>query len=86
MARMGLSELYNNKPETFLDLSVNTVHIPCSQHIGAPAVSVVAKGDSVTCGQLIAKAVEGKPSANIHASIAGRVVSVGSVIEIEGGK
>ena len=86
MARMGLSELYNNKPETFLDLAVQKVHIPCSQHIGAPAEAVVSKGDTVNVGQLIAKAAEGKPSANIHASIAGRVVSVGSVIEIEGGK
>jgi Na+-translocating ferredoxin:NAD+ oxidoreductase RnfC subunit len=86
MARMGLSKLYNTTPETFLDLTVDKVHIPCSQHIGAPAESVVAKGDTVVCGQLIAKAAEGKPSANIHASIAGRVVSAGSVIEIEGGK
>jgi Na+-translocating ferredoxin:NAD+ oxidoreductase RnfC subunit len=85
MARMGLSELYANKPERFAELAVTTVKIPCGQHIGAPAVPVVAAGDQVAAGQLIARAVEGKPSANIHASIAGRVTAVGTAIEIEGG-
>jgi Na+-translocating ferredoxin:NAD+ oxidoreductase RnfC subunit len=85
MARMGLSSLYERKVQDYIELDAKKVHIPCSQHIGAPAVPVVAAGDAVECGQLIAKAVEGKPSANIHASISGKVTSVGSVIEIEGG-
>jgi biotin carboxyl carrier protein len=86
MARMGLGDLYKNKPGAFLDLEVHTVHIPCSQHIGVPAEPLVAPGDTVQCGDLIARAVEGKLSANIHASISGRVGAVGQVIEIEGGK
>ena len=36
------------------------VTIPISQHIGAPAVAVVAKGDTVVVGQLIAKAGDRK--------------------------
>jgi predicted deacylase len=84
MARMGLLEEYNNWRENYIELAPKRVSIPCSQHIGAPAVPVVSAGDTVECGQLIAKAVEGKPSANVHASIAGRVVSADSVIVIEG--
>jgi Na+-translocating ferredoxin:NAD+ oxidoreductase RnfC subunit len=84
MARMGLLEEYDNWDENYIELTPKRVSIPCSQHIGAPAVPVVSAGDTVECGQLIAKAVEGKPSANIHASIAGRVVSADSVIVIEG--
>jgi Na+-translocating ferredoxin:NAD+ oxidoreductase RnfC subunit len=84
MARMGLLEEYGAWNENYIELKPRRVRIPCSQHIGAPAVPVVSAGDTVQCGQLIAKAVEGKPSANIHASISGRVVSADSVIVIEG--
>jgi Na+-translocating ferredoxin:NAD+ oxidoreductase RnfC subunit len=85
MARMGLLEEYDNWSENYIEIAPKRVRIPCSQHIGAPALPVVSAGDQVECGQLIAKAVEGKPSANIHASIAGRVVSADTVIVIEGG-
>jgi Na+-translocating ferredoxin:NAD+ oxidoreductase RnfC subunit len=85
MARMGLLEEYDTWRENYIELEPKKVQIPCSQHIGAPAEPVISVGDQVECGQLIAKAAEGKPSANIHASIAGRVVSVDSVIVIEGG-
>jgi Na+-translocating ferredoxin:NAD+ oxidoreductase RnfC subunit len=84
MARMGLLAEYDNWKENYIELAPRQVRIPCSQHIGAPAALVVSAGDRVECGQLIAKAAEGKPSANIHASIAGRVVSADSVIVIEG--
>ncbi|MDR2342983.1 MAG: SLBB domain-containing protein [Spirochaetaceae bacterium] len=83
MARMGLLEEYANWEENYIELAPKRVRIPCSQHIGAPAVPVVSAGDTVECGQLIAKAAEGKPSANVHASIPGRVVSADSVIVIE---
>ncbi|MDR2052841.1 MAG: SLBB domain-containing protein [Treponema sp.] len=84
MARMGLLDEYSNWSENYIELVPKQVRIPCSQHIGAPAVPVVSAGDTVKCGQLIAKAVEGKPGANVHASIPGRVVSADSVIVIEG--
>ena len=51
------------------------VQIPLAQHIGAPATAVVAKGDKVLTGQLIAEAT-GFMSANIHAPISGTVQSV----------
>ena len=48
-----------------------------------PAEAVVNVGDCVKCGQLIAKCPEGKMGANVHASIDGKVTSVGEVITIE---
>lgn len=51
------------------------VTIPLSQHIGAPAVAKVAKGDVVKTGQLIAEA-GGFVSANIHAPVSGTVTGV----------
>ncbi|MBR1815866.1 MAG: electron transport complex subunit RsxC [Lachnospiraceae bacterium] len=45
---------------------------PLSQHIGKPAKPVVKKGDMVKAGDLIAEA-DGFVSANIHASISGKV-------------
>jgi electron transport complex protein RnfC len=51
------------------------VRIFLSQHIGAPATPVVAKGDKVKVGQLIAKAA-GFVSANIHSSVSGTVTGI----------
>ncbi|MDR1887540.1 MAG: electron transport complex subunit RsxC [Prevotellaceae bacterium] len=51
------------------------VRIFLSQHIGAPATPVVARGDKVKVGQLIAKAA-GFVSANIHSSVSGTVTNI----------
>lgn len=48
---------------------------PLSQHIGAPAVAVVNKGDHVLAGQKIADA-GGFVSAPIHASVSGTVKGI----------
>lgn len=48
---------------------------PLSQHIGAPAVPVVKKGDHVLTGQLIAQA-GGFVSAPIYASVSGTVKAI----------
>jgi len=85
MSRMGLLDEYANWSENYMELDAKNVCIPCSQHIGVPAVPVVSLGERVSQGQLVAKAVEGKPSANIHASISGNIVRVDSAISIEGG-
>jgi electron transport complex protein RnfC len=53
----------------------DVVKIPLAQHIGAPAVAKVAKGDHVLTGQLIAEAASFM-SANIHAPISGTVTAV----------
>ncbi len=64
----------NTKQIEVLELP-DVVSIPLGQHIGAPATSVVAKGDKVLTGQLIAEAT-GFMSANIHSPISGTVASV----------
>lgn len=53
----------------------DVVTIPLGQHIGAPAVAKVAKGDKVLTGQLIAEAASFM-SANIHSPISGTVTAV----------
>ena len=49
--------------------------IPVSQHLGAPAAPVVAKGDKVRVGQLIAQS-SGFVSANVHSGVSGTVLAV----------
>ena len=48
---------------------------PLSQHIGAPAVPIVKKGDRVLVGQKIAEA-GGFVSANIHSGVSGTVKTI----------
>ena len=59
------------------------VIIPLSQHIGAPAIPTVKKGDRVKAGQLIGQAA-GFISANIHSSVSGTVVGIDSVTDARG--
>lgn len=56
---------------------------PLSQHIGAPANPVVAKGDKVKVGTLIAEA-GGFVSAPIYSSVSGTVFKIDSVIDATG--
>ena len=51
------------------------------QHIGVPAKPVVEAGDIVTEGQLIGEA-EGSLSANVHASIPGKVVNISEELTV----
>jgi len=60
-----------------------TAIIPVSQHLGAPAIPVVAKGDYVKTGQLIAKG-NGFVSSNVHASVSGNVAKIEDVTDISG--
>lgn len=56
-----------------------TACLPLSQHIGAPAVPVVAKGDKVQRGALIAEAPK-FISASLHAPISGTVAAIEQVV------
>lgn len=60
-----------------------SVIIPVSQHIGAPAKVLVAKGDKVKAGQLIAQS-SGFVSANVHSSVSGTVVKVDIFLDSTG--
>ena len=56
---------------------------PLSQHIGAPAKPVVAKGDKVKVGTLIAEA-GGYVSAPIYSSVSGTVLKIDNAIDATG--
>lgn len=56
-----------------------------NQHIGKPAIPVVAKGDHVLAGQLIARA-DGFVSANIVSSVSGTVKDIRKVRTATGAK
>ena len=60
-----------------------TVIIPLNQHIGAPAVPLVSKGDKILTGQLIAKA-GGFVSSNIHSSVSGTINKIESMPDNSG--
>ncbi|MDD3300673.1 MAG: RnfABCDGE type electron transport complex subunit C, partial [Bacteroidales bacterium] len=62
---------------------MDMAYISVSQHLGAPAEPVVAKGDKVKTGQLVAKA-SGFISANIHSSVSGTVSSIELLPDIFG--
>lgn len=58
---------------------------PLSQHIGAPAVPIVKKGDKVLVGQKIAEA-GGFVSANIHSGVSGTVKMIEPRMTVGGTK
>lgn len=76
IARLGLSQYDVEAPLSAGIVEPASVCISLRQHIGAPAQPVVAPGDAVRKGQLIADIPEGKMGACVHASIMGMVTSV----------
>ena len=56
---------------------------PLSQHIGAPAKPVVAKGDKVKVGTLLAEA-GGFVSAPIYSSVSGTVLKIDNAVDATG--
>ena len=60
---------------SFADTVVNLV-VGIVIYLVVPAVASVKKGDTVTAGQIIATAAEGKLSVNIHSSVNGKVKEV----------
>jgi len=60
-----------------------TVYISVAQHIGAPAKPVVAVGDKVLAGQVVAEP-GGFVSAFIHSSVSGTVKSIGPRKDLAG--
>ncbi len=76
------NKLSANQPIRALDVP-KQVTIMLSQHIGAPAKSLVKRGDEVKVGTKIAEA-GGFISAPIHSSVSGKVFKVDSVIDTSG--
>lgn len=63
--------------ETVIMPAPKSVRISLQQHIGAPAIPVVEKGDRVFVGSLIARS-GGFVSAPIHSSVSGTVTNIGT--------
>lgn len=78
------NKLSANKPIGYLPLPESVV-IPVSQHIGAPATVIVAKGDLVKTGQIIASS-NGFVSTNIHSSVSGKINKIDAVSDTTGYK
>jgi len=78
------NKLSKGKPIENLPLP-KEVKILTGQHTGASAVPIVAIGDFVKTGQLIAKK-NGFISANVHSSVSGKVVKIDDVINASGYK
>jgi len=77
VAKLGLSEYQEcTCPLDYTEYQPKRVAIPLRQHLGVPSQPVVKNGDRVQRGDLIAQIPEGKPGANVHASISGRVEAV----------
>ena len=73
---LGVAQ-YDKFPPIYVEekLKATEVFVPMSQHIGAPAIPIVAVGDVVEENQMIAKAAEGL-SVPHFAPISGRVTYV----------
>lgn len=71
-----------NMPIKYLPASGSVV-VPLAQHIGAPAIPAVNKGDKVKTGQLLA-AAKGFISANIHSPVSGKVNRIDNALDTSG--
>ena len=58
-------------------------YISMGQHLGAPAEPIVAPGDKVKVGQLIANA-NGFISAPVHSSVSGTVKGIETIFDLAG--
>ena len=82
-ARAGVGAFMSLEPEGLVTYTPKQAEIPLKMHIGAPAQPVVAPGDRVEEGTLIARCPENALGAHIHASLSGIVTAVGERIVIE---
>ncbi len=73
IGRLGLTEYNVPAPMRENAFIPDRVTIYLNQHIGAPSIPIVKKGDIVRVGDVIAEAEEGKLSAGVHASISGKI-------------
>lgn len=74
IAKIGLTAFDKPAPITPISFQPSHIRIALNQHIGAPAIPVVAVGELVKAGQLIGKIPEGILGAAVHSSCDGTVV------------
>ncbi len=75
-SRLGLDPYNMSAPISEKEIKPKRLQIALSQHIGAPAVPLVQKGDKVEAGQMIAAPAENALSVAIHAPLSGKITEV----------
>jgi len=75
-ARIDVLRYDHDAPMAAKPFEAKRVMIKLKQHVGVPATPIVARGDLVSVGDVIASAPEDAPGAVLHASISGRVAGV----------
>lgn len=75
-SRLGLDPYNKSAPISEESVQNKKYKIALSQHIGAPAVPAVAKGDRVNAGQQIANPAENALSVAIHSPVSGTVTEI----------
>ncbi len=81
--KLGIASYMDIHPQYAGEFEPDTVMIPLSQHIGAPAAAVVKSGDRVQAGDLIGEIPEEALGARVHASISGTIARVTDSVVIE---
>jgi Na+-translocating ferredoxin:NAD+ oxidoreductase RnfC subunit len=76
MQRLNITKYDTHPGFCSTPLIPEKVVIPLSQHIGAPALCIVSKGDKVVKGQLLGEIPENALGARVHASIDGVVETI----------
>lgn len=80
--RAGVAKYYDYTITELVTAQPQQVMLPLKQHIGAPCDPIIADGEHVQRGQLIAKCPDGALGANLHASIDGTATVIGTSIRI----
>ena len=74
VAKIGLTAFDKPAPMIQIEFRPETIHIALLQHIGVPAIPVVAVGEEVKAGQLIGKIPDNSLGAAVHSSLSGTVI------------
>lgn len=83
-ARSGVLKYFDYDILKMVEDCLPQIEIPLKMHIGVPAEPVVASGDRVCAGQMIARCPEGQLGANICAGIGGTAEVTDHSIIIKG--
>jgi len=82
--KTGIGKYLDLHPGFLGAFTPETVRVPLSQHLGAPAQAVVAPGDRVRAGDVVGEIPAGAMGARVHASIDGIVQETGDCVVIKG--
>lgn len=74
--KIGLTAFDKPAPMTQVEFRPEYIRIALRQHIGAPAIPVVAPGEQVKAGQLIGKIPDNSLGAAVHSSFNGTVTEI----------